>query len=76
MSDFDDPEVVSATLLRNFPHSVGDVSSWQPKRERNDSQCHENDMINLDDLEIENLELLEELLKITSGNKENLSWSG
>lgn len=55
---------------------VGEKTFWQPKKERDDFQGQEPDMINHNNLESELLERPKELLKITFDSKENLCQSG
>lgn len=76
MSDFDDSEIAFSLLPDNASYSVGDDSSSQPKKKRNNSQGYKQDMTNFDYLESELSKLPEELLEITSSSKENLHQSG
>lgn len=76
MSGFDDLEIVSFILSDDAQHSVGENTSWQPKKERSNFQGQEPDMANYENLETKLLESSEEPLETTSGSKESLYQSG
>lgn len=72
MGDFDDLIIGSFILPDKTPYLMGDNSTWQPEKKRENSWSKEQDMTNTNDLKSELSEPPDELLEIISGNQETL----
>lgn len=74
--DFNDSNKRSFMLPDDAWYSVGEKTFWQPKKEEDDFQGQEQDIINHNDLKNELSKLLKEPLEITYSSKKNLCQSG